>query len=554
MASKIKMTIAQYLFNYLYEQGIDTAFGIPGDFVLPTFRHLQNSKIKIVNMTHEPSVGFAADGYARVNGLGLAVVTYCVGGLNMVNSIACAYAEKSPVIVVSGGPSPKERYYDPMLHHKVRDFDTQYKIFQEITCASTVLLSPERAVSEIIRVVNEVKKHSRPGYIELPFDMADMMIDIREENNLEHKIEYGSDKEVLDACVDEIVMRINKAKNPVIIAGIELHRYKMENFVTRFAEKYNLFVASTMMSKSIISENHPLYVGVYSSSTSNEYCRKYVEESDCIILIGAFISDDLMGYGYPKISRRDSIVISSEEIKVGLQSYDNIIFSDILNKLEKSKISKRAKTKNRYIENLLNKKQDKIKNQESIKVERMFSLIGSYLQENSTLVCDTGDSLLGALSIPISTKARFFADAYYLSMGFAIPASVGIIKALPKNKTFIIVGDGAFQMTGMELSTIAKYKLSPVVIIINNDGYGTQRHIIDGEFNNILMWDYTKICDVLRYGKAVQVTSEGQLDKALKEAVTYKELYLIEVKVRKDDCSSSLRAMGESLAKIRNIT
>ena len=117
-------TVGSFLFDYLYNQGVRHAFGIPGDFVLPTVRWLENSKIDLITMTHEPSVGFAADGYARVHGLGVACVTYCVGGLNMLNSIACAYAEKSPVIVISGGPSPSERKHDPLMHHKVRTFDT----------------------------------------------------------------------------------------------------------------------------------------------------------------------------------------------------------------------------------------------------------------------------------------------------------------------------------------------------------------------------------------------------------------------------------------------
>ena len=133
-----QMTVGSFLFDYLYQQGAHCAFGIPGDFALPTFRWLDNSPIRLVTMTHEPSVGFAADGYARVSGKpGLACVTYCVGGLNMLNSVACAYAEKSPMIVISGGPSPEDRKTDPLLHHKVRTFDTQRRIYEEVTCATT---------------------------------------------------------------------------------------------------------------------------------------------------------------------------------------------------------------------------------------------------------------------------------------------------------------------------------------------------------------------------------------------------------------------------------
>src|SRR5690606_34308185 len=107
-------TVGSFLFEYLYNKGVHHAFGIPGDFALPTFRWLEESPIKLYTLTHEPSVGFAADGYARCRGLGVAMVTYCVGGLNMLNSIAGAYAEKSPVLVISGGPSPADKKHDPL--------------------------------------------------------------------------------------------------------------------------------------------------------------------------------------------------------------------------------------------------------------------------------------------------------------------------------------------------------------------------------------------------------------------------------------------------------
>src|SRR5438093_1257672 len=122
-------TIGSFLFDYIYDRGVRHAFGIPGDFALPTFRWLEKSKLQLITMTHEPMVGFAADGYSRVHGLGLACVTYCVGGLNMLNSIAGAYAEKSPVIVVSGGPSATDRRSDSLLHHKVKTFNTQRRIY-----------------------------------------------------------------------------------------------------------------------------------------------------------------------------------------------------------------------------------------------------------------------------------------------------------------------------------------------------------------------------------------------------------------------------------------
>jgi TPP-dependent 2-oxoacid decarboxylase len=124
----VRMPLGQFLFEYLYRCGVHHSFGVPGDFALPTFAWLEKSKIESVTMTHEPSAGFAADAYSRINGIGLVCVTYCVGGLNVLNAIAGAYAEKSPVVVVSGAPGRKDREKDPLLHHKVKTFETKRRV------------------------------------------------------------------------------------------------------------------------------------------------------------------------------------------------------------------------------------------------------------------------------------------------------------------------------------------------------------------------------------------------------------------------------------------
>src|SRR5207244_9459124 len=169
--------------------------------------------IQSIIMTHEPSAGFDADAYSRINGIGLVCVTYCVGGLNVLNAIAGAYAEKSPVVVVSGAPGKKDREKDPLLHHKVKTFETQRRVYDEVTVASTVLLDEQRAASEIIRVVNACLTQKRPVYIEVPHDMVDRVIPITP--SAQHPI-LPSDPETLQAALDETNELLRHAKKPVI--------------------------------------------------------------------------------------------------------------------------------------------------------------------------------------------------------------------------------------------------------------------------------------------------------------------------------------------------
>src|SRR5512147_3082412 len=136
---KTSPSIGEYLISRLHAHGVRHVFGIPGDYVLGFYDRLSKSKLRVVNTCDEQGAGFAADAYARVKGLGAVCITYCVGGLKVANTTAQAFAEKSPVVVISGAPGIKERLRNPLLHHKVREFDTQLKVFRELTIDSVLI-------------------------------------------------------------------------------------------------------------------------------------------------------------------------------------------------------------------------------------------------------------------------------------------------------------------------------------------------------------------------------------------------------------------------------
>ncbi|HAC65013.1 MAG TPA: preprotein translocase subunit Tim44, partial [Cyanothece sp. UBA12306] len=165
-------SIGNYLIKRLLELNVNHVFGVPGDFVLGFNKLLENSDIEFINTCDEQGAGFAADAYARLRGLGAVCVTYCVGGLKIANTTAQCFAEKSPVVVISGAPGLNERKKNPLLHHKIREFDTQYKVFQQLTVASTVLDNPQTACEEIDRVLRAALRYKRPVYIELPRDIV----------------------------------------------------------------------------------------------------------------------------------------------------------------------------------------------------------------------------------------------------------------------------------------------------------------------------------------------------------------------------------------------
>jgi indolepyruvate decarboxylase len=541
------MPLGQFLFEYLHRCGVRHSFGIPGDFALPTFAWLEKSKIKSVTMTHEPSAGFAADAYARVNGIGLVCVTYCVGGLNTLNAIAGAYAEKSPVVVVSGAPGRKDREKDPLLHHKVKTFETQRRVYDEVTVASAVLLDEQHAAAEIVRCVEACIRHKRPVYIEVPHDMADRLIPTSVPASPPREL---SDPPALAAALQEAFVLIRAAKKPVILAGVELARYRMNHLVVRMAERMNIPIAADLLSKSAVPENHRLYLGVYGGAmSSDERVRNYVESADLVLMLGTFITDMSMGFYTAKLDRKRTILATSERVNIRYHRFESVQFRDFLDGLRNAAIpQKRFRPAARPP---LPKPVRKAERTELLSIVEVFRILSLHLDERSCVVADIGDAIFGAVGIRSEKQAQFIAPAYYMSMGFAVPASIGVAMADSKFRPYVVVGDGAFQMTGAELSTAVRLGLNPIVLILNNDGYGTMRKIHDGSFNAITQWNYTAICRLIGGGDSAIVTTKGELDDAICGAESSGNLTVIEVKIPREDASPQLVSIGREVARVR---
>ena len=183
-------------------------------------------------------------------------------------------------------------------------------------------------------------------------------------------------------------------------------------------------------------------------------------------------------------------------------------------------------------------------------VKRLFERLNAFLSENTVVVADVGDALFGATDLFIRHRTEFLGPAYYASMGFAVPASVGAQLANPKLRPLVLVGDGAFQMTGMELATAARYQLNPVVVVLNNGGYGTERQMQDGPYNDLWPWHYSRLPEVLGAGRGFVVETEEELDRALVAAEKWTEGFcLLDVRLAPLDRSPALDRLASRLAR-----
>lgn len=538
------MTVGAYLIQRLLEHGVRHVFGVPGDFVLGFNKLLEESAIAFINTCDEQGAGFAADAYARLQGLGAVCVTYSVGGLKIANTTAQAFAEKSPVVVISGAPGIHERVKNPLLHHKVRDFDTQYKIFQELTVAATLLDNPSTAFAEIDRVLAAALRYKRPVYIELPRDI------VHQPGNPTYQrqsVPETSQPETLAAALQEAVGLINSAQNPVILVDVEIHRFGLQDALLQLVEKTNIPIAETILGKSVISELHPNYIGLYAGALGSELARQRVESSDCLVMLGVFLTDFNLGVFTAHLDPQHCISVNSEKTSIQLHYYEGIRLQDFVQGLLAANIIRRN------FEPGDRPPQPPVFTpvpDQPVAIARLFERLNQFLDRDMIVLADVGDALFAGTDLAIHDKTRFLSPAYYASLGFAVPAALGAQTAHPAMRPLILVGDGAFQMTGMELSTIARYGLNPIVVVLNNRGYGTERPMLDGTFNDILLWQYSRLPAVLGTGLGFEVQTEGDLETALQTSRLHTESFcILDVHLNPQDLSPTLKRLTHALGQ-----
>lgn len=676
---KSPKTISEYLIERLHFYGVNHVFGIPGDYIIKLYDQMHKSGlIEPINTCDEQGSGFAADAYARIRGMGVTCHTYGVGGIKALHTTASSYAERSPVVVISGAPGLKERSHGPILHHTVKTFDSQFKMFEEVTVASCVLDNPTTAFSEIDRVLSAALRHQRPVYIEIPRDMLLVAGDL---NHIPSTfVRAGSNPDTLQQALAEAVKLINQANKPVIIADVELQRYGLKDTFERLLASTNIPFASTILGKALISELHPSFMGVYQGALGVEDVRQYVEESDCLIMLGMMLTDINLGLFSAKIDPAQSIFVSSEKVSIWNHTYEQVQLQDFVEGLTEAGITKRqlgkiphpkkpGNTGNKsecshiylesptgntisipqgesvagrasdnaivldedsgvsrhharfhregssvsitdlgsangtFINNSLLRANtvyplhdgdevgfgrqltyvirgivseaidfsqvsrtqktilqipaipdtdfpfEAIKGQK-ITTTRVFEAVNAFIDKHTVVTADNGETLIAGADLLIRSDEGFFAPGYYTSLGYAVPVAMGVQIADPNRRPLVLVGDAAFQMTGVELSTMARFKLNPIVIVLNNGGYGSERPIVDGPYNDVLRWNYYRFSEVLNVGKGAFVETEDQLRDALLAAREYTEgSFIIDIHLEQGDYSPAFKRFLELFAK-----
>jgi indolepyruvate decarboxylase len=541
-----KVTIGTAVLDRLHRLGVRHIFGIPGDYVLSLYQLIESSPIKHVGTTREDCAGFAADAYARINGIGAVCVTYCVGGLNTVNAIACAYAERSPVVLLTGSPGFSERTKTPYLHHMVRDFSTQREVFERMTVAAVSLDDPLTAEREMDRAFAALLRYRRPIYLEIPRDMVHTPLSGGGKPLCLE--DQPSDPAALEEALGEVRTMLANARRPAILAGAEVGRFGLQDDLGRLVERLNVPIASTLLGKSIIREDHPLYVGVYGGLIGREEVQQFINESDCLLILGSILSDvEDLDATSPLLSQGRTIHATADRVAIKHHRYDSILFQDFVRELVKTPLTS-FPTRSLPVKPVDTNPPPSP--DAPITLRGLFRHLDTVLTEKTLVIADVGESLFAAADLHVRHRFEFLSPAYYTSMGFAVPAALGASFADPTLRPIVLVGDGAFQMTGSELSTCIRYGQSPIVVVLNNRGYSTEREILEGPFNDIHEWQYERICDMIGGGTGSQIHTQREFEDRLAAAFSdQRRVHVLNVLLDPADRSPGMVRLARRLGK-----
>ncbi len=530
------LTLGRALLDALADHGAQEIFGLPGDFVLPFFKIVEESKtLPVFTLSHEPAVGFAADAAARFHGaIAPAIVTWGAGAFNLVNATAGAYAERVPIVVISGAPGIHERKSGWMLHHQSKELDSQTRIYREITCDHAVLDDPARAPADIARVLRSAAEHSLPVYLELPRDLVTAPC------GPVHRLPPSPvHPDALAEVATSILARLAAAKSPCIVIDIEIRRYGAEAKVAALAQALNIPVVSTFMGRGLLSNHESLVRGVYLGAAGHPDITQLVEHSDGLLLLGVILSDTNFAVSEQKIDLRRTILVLNRQVRMGHHTYADIPMAALIDALlaqirDTPPPARTAPTipSEIFPTNLPQDDTPLVPSDIATAVNDLFAAHGPM-----PIASDVGDCLFTAMEM---RQTDLLAPGYYAGMGYGVPAGLGI-QAATGARPLILVGDGAFQMTGFELGNCPRYGWDPIVLVFNNASWEMLRVFQpESAFNNLGEWHFADLAGPLG-GAGTRVRTRRELTAALTQAhATRGRFQLIEIMLERGQTSQTL--------------
>ncbi|KAL6707338.1 hypothetical protein ACN47E_004117 [Coniothyrium glycines] len=554
--------VAEYLFRRLQQVGVEAIHGVPGDYNLVALDYIPKVGLKWVGNCNELNAGYAADGYARIKGISALVTTFGVGELSAVNALAGAYSEFVPIVHIVGYPSTISQKNGALLHHTLGngDFTVFSRMSKEISCAVSMLNNQHEAAVLIDNAIRECYLQSRPVYISLPSDMVQKQID---GDRLDTPLDLDfppNDQEAEDYVVDVVLRNLHAAKNPVILvdACAIRHRALQETHDLVQTSGIPTFVAP--MGKGAVDETLPNYGGVYAGDGSNKGVKERVESSDLVLSIGAIKSDFNTAGFTIRMSQLNTIDFHSYGIKVRYSEYPGIRMNGVLArvtaKLGKLNIEAGPNPNNDIPQTEMST------SDASVTHAWFWPRLGQWLRRDDIVITETGTSNFGIWETRFPAGVKAISQVLWGSIGYATGACQGAALAAKEKdikRTILFTGDGSFQLTAQEISTMLRNKLNPILFIICNKGYTIERliHGWKDSYNDVQEWKYKDIPAVFgaEEGSVLtyRVKTKDEVDKLFGDeeftSGETKKLRFVELVMPWDDAPAALKSVAAAAAK-----
>jgi indolepyruvate decarboxylase len=520
-------TVGQYLVDRLYQLGLQHLFSIAGDYSIEWVNgYVAPSKIEIIEEVNELNAGYAADGYARLKGIGALCVTYSAGALSAVNAIAGAYVEMVPVVLINGTPDIKKTLEFEQTgfssHHFISGRETDLQAFEHITAAAVRVDNPDLAPILIDYALTQCITQRRPVYIELLQDMVDLVCEPPKDTLRPGRV--LSDQTNLEQSVAKISERLAEAADPLIWVGVEIDRYGLQEKALRLIHQLNIPYVSELLSKAILSEDDALFAGVFDGQASSTAVKDLARDSDFILALGVWLTDiNSLGWN-PDFDK--TAFVSLDTVKYGTYFSPEVSLEHLMDGLLANGVTRKALNRPRnpgYTAPLVDSADDEITYQ------GFYDVIPQYIDENTILGSDASLNYFGSLLLKVATAGGFIAQSSYSSIGYIAPAATGVCLAKKNDqRVMVFSGDGGFQMTAQCLSTQTRFGLNPIIFVINNGVYGVEQWLADATvfstdkpfYKSCILhpWDYSKLSEVFGC-QGWKVGTYGELKEAVEGAL-----------------------------------
>ncbi|XP_054817522.1 pyruvate decarboxylase 1-like isoform X1 [Prosopis cineraria] len=552
-------TLGRFIARRLVQIGVSDVFSVPGDFNLTLLDHLiAEPGLTNIGCCNELNAGYAADGYARSRGVGACVVTFTVGGLSVLNAIAGAYSENLPVICIVGGPNTNDYGVNRILHHTIGlpDFSQELRCFQTVTCFQAVVNNLEDAHELIDRAISTALRESKPVYISVSCNLPGIPHPTFSREPIPFALSpRSSNKMGLDAAVDAAAAFLNKMVKPVIVGGPKLRVAKACEAFVQLADACGYPIASMPSAKGLVPETHPHFIGTYWGAVSTAFCAEIVESADAYLFVGP-IFNDYSSVGYSLLLKKEkAVIVQPDRVVVSNgPAFGCVLMKDFLEALAK-KLNKNETAYENYTRIYVPDGQPpKSEPTEPLRVNILFQHIQKMLSADTAVIAETGDSWFNCQKLKLPKGCgwycRYEFQMQYGSIGWSVGATLGYAQAVPNKRVISCIGDGSFQVTAQDVSTMIRNNQKPIIFLINNGGYTIEVEIHDGPYNVIKNWNYTGLVDAIHNGEGncwtQKARNEQELIGAIETAMGDKKdcLCFIEVIVHKDDTSKELLEWG----------